>query len=56
MRCGSSQKRLKAAIKTTGWDPAEYLESPESIATHLEAQFDDGPCDGPQFSALEFRA
>jgi len=30
------------ALKTTLWDPSEYLESPESIATYLEAAFEDG--------------
>jgi len=42
MRCQSSQRRLKVALKTTRWDPAEYLDSPESIAAYLEAAFDDG--------------
>ena len=30
------------ALKTTPWDPAEYLDIPESIAAYLEAAFDDG--------------
>jgi probable addiction module antidote protein len=30
------------ALKTTLWDAAEYLESPEAIATYLEAAFEDG--------------
>ena len=30
------------ALKTTEWDPAEYLNTPESIAAYLEAAFDDG--------------
>jgi probable addiction module antidote protein len=30
------------ALKTTLWDPSEYLDSPESIATYLEAAFEDG--------------
>jgi probable addiction module antidote protein len=30
------------ALKTTLWDPSEYLESPESIAAYLEAAFEDG--------------
>ena len=29
-------------LKTTRWDPAEYLDSPTSIAVYLEAAFDDG--------------
>jgi len=30
------------ALKTTKWDPSEYLDSPKSIAAYLEAAFDDG--------------
>jgi probable addiction module antidote protein len=30
------------ALKTTLWDPLEYLDSPESIAAYLEAAFEDG--------------
>ena len=30
------------ALKTTLWDPSEYLGSPESIAAYLEAAFEDG--------------
>jgi probable addiction module antidote protein len=30
------------ALKTTLWDPSEYLDSPESIAAYLEAAFVDG--------------
>lgn len=30
------------AIKTTQWDPAEYLNSPKAIAAYLEGAFDDG--------------
>ena len=30
------------ALRTTRWDPAEYLDSPQSIAAYLEAAFDDG--------------
>jgi len=30
------------ALKTTLWDPSEYLDSPESIAAYLEAAFEDG--------------
>jgi probable addiction module antidote protein len=29
-------------LKTTLWDPSEYLDSPESIAAYLEAAFEDG--------------
>jgi len=30
------------ALKTTLWDAAEYLESPEAIAGYLETAFEDG--------------
>jgi len=30
------------ALKTTQWDPSEYLDSPESIAAYLESAFEDG--------------
>ena len=30
------------ALKTTRWDPSEYLDSPEEIAAYLEAAFEDG--------------
>lgn len=30
------------ALRTTLWDPSEYLGSPESIAAYLEAAFEDG--------------
>lgn len=30
------------ALKTTIWDPSEYLDSPESVAAYLEAAFEDG--------------
>ena len=30
------------ALKTTLWDPSEYLDSPEAIAAYLEAAFEDG--------------
>jgi probable addiction module antidote protein len=30
------------ALKTTQWDPSEFLDSPESIAAYLEAAFEDG--------------
>jgi probable addiction module antidote protein len=30
------------ALKTTLWDPSEYLGSPASIAAYLEAAFEDG--------------
>jgi len=29
-------------LKTTLWDPSEYLDSPESIAAYLKAAFEDG--------------
>jgi probable addiction module antidote protein len=29
-------------LKTSRWDPAEYLDSPESISAYLEAAFEDG--------------
>jgi probable addiction module antidote protein len=34
--------RLKMPLKTTLWDPSEYLDSPESIAAYLKAAFEDG--------------
>lgn len=30
------------AIKTTQWDPAEYLDTPEAMAAYLEAAFEEG--------------
>jgi probable addiction module antidote protein len=30
------------AIKTTKWDAADHLDSPEAIAAYLEAVFEDG--------------
>jgi probable addiction module antidote protein len=30
------------ALKTTRWDPADYLDSPESIAAYIEAAMEDG--------------
>jgi probable addiction module antidote protein len=30
------------ALKTTKWDPTEYLDTPASIAAYLEAAFEDG--------------
>jgi probable addiction module antidote protein len=30
------------ALKTTQWEPAEYLDSPKAIAAYLKAAFDDG--------------
>jgi DNA-binding phage protein len=30
------------ALKTTLWDPSEYLDSPASVAAYLEAAFEDG--------------
>jgi probable addiction module antidote protein len=38
----SWQRRLKMALKTTVWDPSEFLDSPESIAAYLEAAFEEG--------------
>jgi len=29
-------------VKTTQWDPSEYLDSPKAIAAYLETAFDDG--------------
>ena len=29
-------------LKTTHWDPSEYLDSPKAIAAYLEAAFEDG--------------
>ena len=29
-------------VKTTKWDPAEYLDSPKAITAYLEAAFEDG--------------
>jgi probable addiction module antidote protein len=29
-------------LKTTVWDPAEYLDSPKAIASYLEAAFEEG--------------
>lgn len=36
------RKAGKAQLKTTVWDPAEYLATPRSIAAYLEAAFEDG--------------
>ena len=30
------------SLKSTLWDPSEFLDSPESIAAYLEAAFEDG--------------
>ncbi len=30
------------ALKTTQWEPAEYLDSPKAIAAYLQAAFEDG--------------
>ncbi len=30
------------ALKTSQWDPSEYLNSPKAIAAYLEAAFEDG--------------
>jgi probable addiction module antidote protein len=29
-------------LKTTQWDPSEYLDNPKAIAAYLEAAFEDG--------------
>lgn len=29
-------------VKTTKWDPADYLDSPKAIVAYLEAAFEDG--------------
>lgn len=29
------------ALKTTVWDPAEFLESPEAVAAYLSAAFEE---------------
>ena len=31
-----------AGLKTTKWDPADYLETAEDVASYLRAVFDDG--------------
>jgi probable addiction module antidote protein len=36
------KQRLNMALKTTLRDPSEYLDSPESTASYLEAAFEDG--------------
>lgn len=30
------------ALKTTLWDPSEYLHNPKAIAAYLDAVFEDG--------------
>ena len=30
------------AIKTTKWDSAEFLDTPEAVAAYIEAAFEDG--------------
>ena len=30
------------AIKTSKWDPSEYLDTPKAVAAYLEAAFEDG--------------
>jgi probable addiction module antidote protein len=30
------------ALKTTQWDPSQYLDSPKAIAAYLEGAFEDG--------------
>ena len=37
-----SSRKSGKVLKTTGWDPAEYLDSPKAIASYLEAAFEDG--------------
>jgi probable addiction module antidote protein len=34
--------RLKMALNTKPWNPAEYLTTPSRIAAYLEAAFEDG--------------
>lgn len=29
-------------VKTSVWDPSEYLDNPKSISAYLEAAFEDG--------------
>ena len=29
-------------LKTTPWDPSEFLDNPKSIAAYLDAAFEDG--------------
>jgi probable addiction module antidote protein len=36
------QRSGQMALKTTQWDPSEYLGSPKPIAAYLEAAFEDG--------------
>jgi probable addiction module antidote protein len=31
-----------AGLKTTPWDAADYFETPEDVASYLEAVFEDG--------------
>lgn len=38
----SSLRNGKRVTKITAWDPAEYLDSPGSIASYLGAAFEDG--------------
>lgn len=38
----NSRRGGKRALKTTAWDPAEYLSTPRSIAAYLGAAFEDG--------------
>jgi probable addiction module antidote protein len=35
-------ERFRMKLKTTLWDPTEFLDSPKSIAAYLEAAFEDG--------------
>lgn len=38
----SSRMSGKRALRTTAWDPAEYLGAPKAVAAYLEAAFEDG--------------
>lgn len=38
----SLRARGKRALKTIVWDPAEYLDTPASVAAYLEAAFEEG--------------
>jgi probable addiction module antidote protein len=36
------QRSGEVALKTTQWDPSQYLDSPKAIAAYLEGAFEDG--------------
>jgi probable addiction module antidote protein len=38
----NSRMNMKKTLRTSVWDPAEYLSTARSIAAYLEAAFDDG--------------